>query len=353
MARIGCGTHTAVIIDRDTGHTTVQFDRPIRTEWSRVRDTNSTARVQVPTAGCCEQLASVRPWRHELVIYRDGVQVWQGPLTQPVSWSDVATIVADDPWSWLDVRYPREDVEISGDLTSIAQRLIAIGLTHPDGVPDETGVLDHVQVRPAGVWGEREFEAYRSSVGASLRSLCGGGMHATFVGRRLVLAGQQPLGRLPAVLQDQDFVGGVSVTYDGYAAASRVIVLGADGVTAAYGRTDPYYGLIERVISDSTITDHGSALELARIEAGAGMPPPAVVSLGDNAILAEGAPVSIEQLVPGVVVPIWTTETCFTADSDMILDRVRVVEDEQGETVAITVSEHSVWTGETISGTAP
>lgn len=347
--QLGCGEHTAIVVDRDSGHKLLQVDQPLLIRWSRIRNKVSDAVVEIRSGECCEQLSNVRPWRHELVVYRSGDQVWQGPITSISADPDTAVIEAEDLWAWLDVRYPREDLELEGDVADVALDLIREGLLHPDGRSDETGVLSNLMVTRTGVHTSREYEAYRSSVGSSLRSLAGSALNMAFLGRRLVMWGTEPLGRV-SILQDKDFLEGLEVVHDGRAAASRVIVLGADGIVATAGGTDPYYGLVERVINDSSITDEGTAESLARLQAGLGMPPPIYISPGSRARLADTAPVRVSDLVPGVVVPLWSEQTCFTVYQDLILDQVTVEQDDRGESVSIGVESMESWGAEVVSG---
>ncbi|MGW2233481.1 hypothetical protein [Streptomyces sp. NPDC001759] len=52
-------------------------------EWTRVLDDVSTARVVInPDGDCCARLGKVRTWRHKLVLARDDVTVWEGPIIQ-------------------------------------------------------------------------------------------------------------------------------------------------------------------------------------------------------------------------------------------------------------------------------
>jgi hypothetical protein len=54
-------------------------------EWSRVEDDVSTASITLPDQygglRCMVKYGGLRPWRHGIRIERDGVLVWQGPVT--------------------------------------------------------------------------------------------------------------------------------------------------------------------------------------------------------------------------------------------------------------------------------
>ncbi|MGW1539737.1 hypothetical protein ACWCPM_05575 [Streptomyces sp. NPDC002309] len=125
MAMAGCGTHTAVIADR-TGAPISPATTLTEVEWLRLLDETSTARVVInPDGDCCEALGRVRSWRHNLLIYRDGQFVWEGPIITP-TWSlGQLEIRAADIGAWLDRRVVHETIQFGGsDLADIATWLI-------------------------------------------------------------------------------------------------------------------------------------------------------------------------------------------------------------------------------------
>lgn len=337
---LGCGTHRAAVFDRCESAKVADLDDVISGEWERLLDSASQATVEVGRNGdCCRALDQIVPWRHELVIWRDDEQVWSGPLMDPEYGSDSTVLRAQDRWAWLDVHAIREDMELSGDYTDIAARLLRHALTHPDGGEDETCILPALDARATGVLTDVEYKAYQRSVGAELRNLVRGPLNATFLGRRLVLFGTEGLGST-AMLQDKDFLAEVTVVQDGYGFATRVIVVG-DGVVGACGGTHSYYGLVERIINDSTITSTRGARALACAELEASKHPPLVVSVPNGARLSPSAPVTITELVPGVEVPVWSSDTCRTVNQNLVLERLRVSWDSGGEEVAVTLSPGS------------
>lgn len=332
---LGCGTHRAAIFDRCESAKVADLDDIAHVMWQRVLDGHSESVVEVGRNGsCCRALENVRAGRHELVIWRDGEQVWSGPLMRPEFHADGTILRARDRWVQLDGHAIRRDMELSGDYTDIAVTLLEHALTHPDGGVDETCILADLDARATGVLTDVEYKAYQRTMGAELRNLVRGPLNATFLGRRLVLFGPEGLGRT-AMLQDKDFLDDITVVEDGYALATRVIVVG-DGVIGACGGTDPYYGLWERIIQDNTITSQRGAEALACAELN--QHPPLVVSVPNGAQLSQNAPVAISELVPGVEVPVWSQRTCREVNQNLVLTRLQVEQDEQGERVMVTLS---------------
>lgn len=75
----------------------------------------STARVVInPDGDCCAQLGKVRTWRHKLVLARDDVTVWEGPIIQ-AEWSfGKVELWASDILVWLDRRVPHQSIVFDG-----------------------------------------------------------------------------------------------------------------------------------------------------------------------------------------------------------------------------------------------
>lgn len=336
---LGCCTNTASIWDRCLRQKVADLTDVTCIEYSRELDTLSEATVRVGR-GCCQVLDQVRPWRHNLVIERCGQLVWSGPIMRTTFRLDETQIEAADGMAWLDRRLVRTTREVCGSLVDIARALIEEGLRHPDGAPDETCLT--FDYRPCGHTGCREFEACQSTVAAELRSLARGPLNWTTVGRRVVVwCGGASLGRTN-MLQDKDFMGQVAVVEDGYAAAMAVCVQ-SKAVTGYCGGTDPYYGLLELPLKDDTVTTQADADALACQEVAARSRPPLVLSVPDGIRLDPRAPVDFSELVPGVVIPVWSSATCRTVSEDMALTRVRVRQGCGGsgtdeEEVSITVA---------------
>jgi hypothetical protein len=116
--RLGCGVPTVFITSRCSGQMTCQIDLANVTKltWTRVLDDVSEAEVEIGLTGdsaqtCCQCLAIVEPFCHELHIWRDGDEVWVGPIEAIRYERDRVTIKARDSLAWMDVRIPDEDVD--------------------------------------------------------------------------------------------------------------------------------------------------------------------------------------------------------------------------------------------------
>jgi hypothetical protein len=328
MTTLGCGSHTARIVDRD-GATITTADVLTKVEWTRVLDDLSSARVTIqPDRGCCAALANVRTWRHNLMIYRNGHFVWEGPIILPDWTADGVEIQAVDVLGWLDRRVPHESIHFTQrDLTEIAAWLIRDGFA-PDDPGHEVQIIGR-----ARILGDREYEQSIGQTGDHLRKLAETGIDFTTVGRRILLMPEDHQARVGR-LTDADFPDGLTVSEDGTALGTRWIVEGRDGALGIAGGKDPYYGLLEQYVEETSILDQASADAAARSRRRGALPAPVFIS-SQEATLSPDAAINLESLVPGWCVDVTTTRTCRTINQSMKINGLKVTEDSTGETVAV------------------
>lgn len=337
---LGCAENYDVVVhDRFGRRPYGSFEDVVSLTWSRVLDDTSEAEVVITTGEpeCCELLSMVYPWCNDLSIFRDGELVWQGPIMSldPVN-RDQAIIKARDITAWLDVRVIHNLIDFTAtgmgaaDLVTIARALVVDALQ-----PDDPNVIPLLTTTPlAGITGERRYEPNSEYAGAELRELARTGIDFTAIGHRLILAGELPFGRTFA-LSDEDFTGDLNVIVDGLAYVTRAIVQG-EGVLATSGGVGDC-GLVERLIKEEAIKDQASAQAEADSTVSAGDPVPVYLEVPDGSGLDPNAPVSISELVPGVVVPVTSAQTCRTVAADLRLRKLEVTFDEAGERVAVTL----------------
>ncbi|WP_240674724.1 hypothetical protein [Streptomyces albidoflavus] len=322
MAVAGCGTHAALITDRD-GASVSPAHTLTEVEWHRVLDDTSTARIVVmPDGDCCERLGEVRSWRHFLHIWRDGAPVWSGPILQ-VEWSlGQVEIWAGDILAFLDRRVPHQDINFGdADLVDIAEWLIADGFA-PDDPGHTVQVVDKARVR-----GGRRYTRNIGQTGDHLRDLAETGLDYTAVGSRIVLLPENhtvTVGRL----SDADMPEGLVVAEDGTALGTRWIVAGdEDGdVLGEAGGRDDYYGLLERYVEQTTITTDAAAADAAKSRLRGSLPVPVFIDTQAVTISPDAA-VEVPLLVPGWCLDITTQVTCRPISQRLKIVGLKVTED--------------------------
>lgn len=328
--RLSCDTagYQVSITGRNNRGSLGTFE-PTRVQWGRVQDDWSEARVDFP-ADCCGKLEQVRSWGHELHIARDGKEVWVGPVVVANFCRGGNTIIARDMLWWLNRRKLHTDhISAAQGAVAVAVELITDGLA-----PDDPGILAALDAAGVGVIGGREYLADgKKYVLDLLKDLAKGSIDFTAIGRRIVIRPQgTSLGRT-AMLTCKDFQGDVCATDNGLTASTHATVTGKGGVIGTAGGIDPFFGLVETIVDDQTITSAATAADQAAGIVAAGNPPPLIVQPPDNASLSPEAPICIEQLVPGVDVPVFLDCTCRPVNQLMRLTKLNVTWDASGESV--------------------
>jgi|SRR5688572_2386176 len=320
---VGCPTHSYAVTDRDGGIVTADG---VLTEvsWTRVLDDVSTARVVIGSSGpgCCASLDGIRPWRHTLLIHRGDGLVWSGPVVN-VDWLwDRVIVDAVDIIGLLDRRVPHQDFTFTGtDLSEIARQLIEDGFA-----PDDPGHTVTV-LGPSGVTGGREYTENVGQTADHLRDLAETGIDFTAVGNNIVIL-PEDMCDVVGRLADEDLPEGVTVSEDGTVLATRWIVAGseASGAVGTAGGTHEYYGLLERYLEQSSITDQASADDAAQAKLRSSLPSTLVVDT-QNITLSPTADVDVAELVPGWCLDITSDRTCRTVTQRLKITGVSVSED--------------------------
>ncbi|MDQ1018982.1 hypothetical protein [Streptomyces afghaniensis] len=321
MAVAGCGTHTATILDRN-GATVTTAQVLTEVEWNRVLDGTSSARALIqPDGDCCNRLGRIGSWRSRLVIFRDGQYVWDGPVTD-VTWSlGEVEVIAEDVSVWLDNRVPHANRTFTNtDLSEIAEWLIDDGFA-----PDDPGHTVQIVGR-ARVSGSRSYSAGIGQTGDHLRQLAEAGIDYTVIGSKILLLPETFLvsvGRL----SDADMPEGLEVSEDGKSLVTRWIVAGSDesGALGSDGGTDPYYGLHERYVEMSEITDNASAAEAAKARRRVSATVPVFIDT-QQVTISPLANIDVPSLVPGWALDITSASTCRKITQRLKITGVRVQE---------------------------
>lgn len=262
---LGCGSWTAVIAQR--GGTLIEGEVPFTTlSGEKVLDTAAEASITINPSGsnCCELIDLIKPWKHELHLYRDGISPpWIGPITTMSFTHEEVTINARDLFTWFERRWINALHEYTySDLTSIFADLARDALG-PDMSPNITFVE-----YDSGIVGGRAYDPFDFPRASDMLSdLAKDGINFTMVGRDLVIYGNTyPFDDL-GVLVNESF-NDIRFEWPGELYASDFVVLGTrSGSSPPYGRASDFqtndtnheFGLIQRDAQLDSIEDDGSA----------------------------------------------------------------------------------------------
>lgn len=390
-ALLGCGTHRAFIFDRGGKVLRGEITPNVMIRWKRIRDDISEGVVITNgfSRDCGELLASTRCWMHELVIYRDDVRVFEGPITRLTYKRDQVEVEAKDVMGYVYRRILRQGYNDSfrvvkrlnnqgevvekqqlglSTVVARASKIIQNCLAYSD-----PNVLPYLTVinRPDDARQSRVVADYSKTAWEEVDDLAANaGLDYATLGRRIILWDTHtPLGVLPE-LSDKNFNESLIVSEYGMNLSNHFAVTDGTGV---YGEARPggthwhydapsvkrpidqfdYYGPIEMLASsygaagatgltsaqrDERASRVASYAEQARRNISDRWPTPLVVRLPDNSTMHPNTPVAINHLVPGVWLPLRAEETLRKVAGWQKLDRVEVEEVEGVESVRVTMS---------------
>ena len=370
---LGCGTYRAFIYEQGGQKLLGEIEPMGRLVFNRVRDdiSSATAFSNGYSADCGQLYGSVRTWMHELVIFRDGVRVWEGPITRIAYTQNSVEIEAKDVMAYAYRRIMRQGYndsyrlvqkasgsipEQSTGVLSVVKRatmLLIQGLApyDPNVLPYLTSIEypdDAKQARIVADWSRTIWEEVDDLAATA-------GLDYTTVGRRILLWDtHRAIGRLPE-LRDGDFSDSPIVTEYGMQLATYFAVTNNAGVAGAVevpAKTYPY-GPIEQLASSYSDSSAASteiltpaalakAQETLIAQAGRNIagrwPAPLIVRVPDNSTLSPKAGIGFQQLIPGVWLPLRSINTPRQVLQWQKLDSISVESTEKGETVNVVLS---------------
>lgn len=321
---LGCGAYEVFVKQRGGRGNIVGIVAWDTLSWERVLDDTSQATVSLNLAdpACCDLLSQVRPWQHELSIYRDGSEIWVGPLVTVAEPPEQNQLTARDITAWWDRRFIHEDhFYTATDIATIFQEISDDAMA-PDPSP---GLV--LQAAACGVTAALTVLAAQHLIAAaSLRDLATIGLDWTAVARTVLAGGtaipSDPIG----LLEDEHFAAPPQPTLDGLGQANAWGVRGSGGGQAGdtiFGyASDPDLrardGLLEAVVSISSIEDNDAALSAAQSRVALRKE----VVLVDGCVLSPSAPVTIGQLIAGTIASLKLAGTCIPVDDDYRIQKI-------------------------------
>lgn len=369
-ATLGCGTHRVEVFRRGGANRVGEIRNISHLDWERKRDDISTAQIVVSgwDVDCGNLLAKLQTWAYEIVIFRDNgfstERVWEGPITLLTYETDKVTIDAKDVMAYAYRRIIKQQMSDagSGNGTTVVDR--ARRVLQNVFAPDDPNILQYLQVlaKADDSMQYRSTPAYSRTAFEEIDDMAANaGLDYTCVGRAILLWGtKHRIGTLPE-FKDADLGNSPIVSEYGMSFANRYVVSDGNGVWGEATRldvsgNDETYGLVEILsstwASDSpsdtgTYTQAGLQTVIDSFESFAERsisdryPPPVVVRIPDNTTINPGVTISIQHLVPGVVIPLRSTKTLRQVVASQKLDSIKVVEENGTEKVSITVSPFS------------
>lgn len=375
--------HHAYISDRGGRTRVAEIIDLSQITWSRRRDEISEASIVIQGGACVAQidvLRNIEPKRHELVIFRGDQRVWEGPVNLvgwhhnyvEVSAQDVMSYVNARPLSkeW-DNRF-RADYDINGDLitqytspTEVTTRLETIlnyeldtSMTYlaSDGTTVVTvpawedltppaNVKPHIVVHhfPDEVRTAAYTKPYEMTVGEHIDNYAQtGGIDYTVVGRAIHLWDVNRNIGQTRTLTEADFFGEIIVTAYGSDFAALAFNVAQDGRYGGAGENDSYYGPWAKIHTIENEADEAAPSQAylnsqAQRNLAGRNPVPVEVRVPDSSGIRLSSDLTIDDLVPGVHMPLLATLNSRQVSQMQKLHKVDVTETSEGENIAVTL----------------
>lgn len=370
---LGCGTYRVFVYEQGGQKLLGEVEPAARLTYNRVRDDISGCTVWSNgySADCGAFYGTLRTWMHELVVFRDGVRVWEGPITRIAYSQQQVEIEAKDVMAYAYRRILRQGYNDSFQLVqqaipgqpqqsvgvmSVVKRaalLLIQGLAPYD--PNVLRYLTTIEF-PDDAREARIVADWSRTVWEEVDDLAAtAGLDYTTVGRRIMLWDtHRAIGRLPE-LRDGDFSNSPIVTEYGMQLANFFAVTNGAGVAGSKQvaqKTYPY-GPIELLAS--SYSDSGaasteiltpSALQAAQVtlneqaarNISGRWPAPLIVRVPDNSTLSPKAGIGFQQLIPGVWLPLRSINTPRHVLQWQKLDSVSVEAEGGDEKVNVVLS---------------
>jgi hypothetical protein len=345
--------HTIYVSDRGGVARVAQLFDVSLVRWTRDRDGVSEADIRIEGMACSAQsevLGAIEPKRSEIVIYRGGDRVWEGPVWR-VGWhADYVEINAHDIMAYvmatpLSQRYSNAYPNVD-TVTNRLEGILEEELAAWEALDPPANLLPHLQVhhnvneaRTSAI-----TEAFEMTVGEHIQDMGRtAGIDWTVLGRSLhIWDVSRSLGKT-RLMTDADFNSDVIVTAYGADMASAVYVAGSNGRVGKAIALSPYYGpwtMILTAYNEEGTADPTQA-ELdsqAKRNINGRSVVPVEVRVPDNSTVRLNETLTINDLVPGVQVPLLATLNARQLSQLQKIDFVTVTETPDGETIQLTLT---------------
>lgn len=347
-----CENHTAYIYDRGGTQRLFQIQPLTSVEWERLRDDISHGVVTIVNPGqdCQEQMLTVHPNRHELVIFRGTDRVWEGPISRMAWHQDRIEIEAKDVmhYAYRTIMRAAYDNSSPNVETTIQRALNILGgeLVRKEALTPPINVLPFLTAYTTANDSEtsKSTVPYESTVYDDIDAMAWrSGMDYTVLGRRILLFDTHTVFYTTPPVTESDFLSEIIVTQYGMEGATHAAVTSSTGVVGQVGANDPFYG--EWEILDSAYNEDGTTaptlaalISQAQRNLDGRNPVPMHVRVPDGSQLNPNGTLTLADLVPGARIPLRATLLTLRVAQMQKLDRVVVTEDgEAGEKIAVTL----------------
>jgi len=325
----------------------------VSVDWSRVRDDRSTCEIKIADAAPqAKLLGLLSTGRHEIVVFRNGERVWEGPITNIAYEGDGMEISCQDVTWYLyktimRAKYSSAHPNVETVIKRMA-RIIRAELARKEAIAPGVNVVPHLRTydhpdtdaKTAMVTEKYELNVWEHLDNSAAKQ----GIDYTTVGRSIIIWDtSRSIGQTRTLVRT-DFLGEPRLTE--YGAELTTIAASTDGkgVYGISGGVDPFYGEIETLFTaydEDSDEERPSQKELqsqSERNLRGRNPAPVMLRIPDNTQLVLNETLRMEHLVPGVHMPLRIAHPVRTFSQMEKLSTVKVREDGDGEKISVTLS---------------
>lgn len=344
--------HRVYVYDRGGQQRLWELTNISRVKWQRIRDDISVAEIDLSAISCNAQsniIQQIEPGRHELVIHRNGLRVWEGPIVREKLTRTGAQFFARDVMHYAyrtvmraayNNAYPN-----TAFVTNRAALILTAELARKESLDPPINVLQHVvnHNTPSDAKTSRSTKRMSYTVFEHLDDLAAkSGMDYTVLGRAIHLWDtSKPLGTGPR-MTESDFNGDLDITIYGMELATTAISTDGQGNYGMAGANHPYYGEVERLYTAyDENEDSGPPPTQAELNSQAQrnlagrLPTPIIMNIPAGSSLNPKGVVTVEDLVPGAYFPVSVDRFGRSFAQMQKLSKVQFTEEPEGETITV------------------
>lgn len=344
--------HRVFVYDRGGRQRLWELTNIASVKWGRIRDDISQAELFLSALSCDGQssiISQIEPGRHEIVIHRNGVRVWEGPIVREKLTRQGAQFFARDVMHYayrtvMHAAYSNAYPNVAF-VTNRAEAILRGELARKEALSPPINVLPFLvnHHTPTDAETTRSTKQMSYTVFEHVDDLAAkSGMDYTVLGRAIHLWDtSKPLGTGPR-LTEADFNGDLDITIYGMELATRAISTDGQGNYGSAGGVDPYYGEVERLYTAyDENEDSGPPPTQAELNSQAvrnlegRLPTPVIMNVPAGSSLNPKGVVSIDHLVPGAYFPVSIDRFGRTFSQMQKLNRVQFVETPEGESITV------------------
>lgn len=222
---------------------------------------------------------------------------------------------------------------LNRDATSVMRDLV----TDAMGSDDPCKVVSFMVDESSGLWITKDIEPAVRMLSDEVGDLEDVGLGWTFSAGRLIV-GPLASQHVTNTLTDQHMEADIAVEKDGAECVTDMLIQGK-GVYGYHIDSERYVGLLQEVEKADSLVRAGECESLAKRRVEEAKYPPRRLDIGGDARLLPTAPISLDQLVPGALVPVSSSQTGITVSAVMMIKSISVTQDEGGDNVSLTLME--------------